>query len=153
MLVLIFPKPAEDHLTRGRLQNTGNRDVRGLADQPACVIDNNHRTVVEICDALVVFLSFLQNEYTHGLTRQHDRFERVCELVDIKDLNTAKLRDLIKVKVVGNYHRVKLLAQFDQLQIDFLHGGKIGLDDLNIELAVVSETLKHIQPATTALAL
>src|SRR5262245_9920001 len=48
--------PSEDHFARSGLQHAGNRDVRVLPNQTPRVINHDHGPVVEIGDALVIFL-------------------------------------------------------------------------------------------------
>ncbi len=62
------------------------RDFDGAADHLAGVIDHDHGAVVEIADALVVFLAFFQDEHGHALAGQHDRLERVGKVVDVEHL-------------------------------------------------------------------
>src|SRR5205823_11388044 len=65
----IFPQAAEYHLACSRLKDARDRDVGRLSDQSPGVVDDYHRAVVEIGDALVVFLAFLEDEYPHRLAR------------------------------------------------------------------------------------
>ena len=48
------------------------------------IFDNNHCAVVQIADALVVFLAAGDNLDTHALARQHHRFDGAGELVDVE---------------------------------------------------------------------
>src|SRR6185503_17106417 len=57
-----FPETAEDHLAGSCLQHTRHCDVGILTDQTACIINHHHRAIVEIGHALIVFLTFLQDE-------------------------------------------------------------------------------------------
>ena len=93
---------AEDHLAGGGLQHRRHRDVDVLADHLARVVDDHHGAVVEISDALVVFLAFFQDEDLHDLAGQHDGLERIRQLIDVQHLDALQLRDLIQVEVVGD---------------------------------------------------
>src|SRR6185369_6833604 len=68
----------KDHLAGSGLQDRCDRDVNGLADHLAGIVDYNHGPIIEVGDALVVLLAFLQDENPHDLARQHDGLERVC---------------------------------------------------------------------------
>src|SRR2546428_57052 len=57
-----FDVASEDHLPRRRLQHAGDDDVDRLADHLARVVHHHHRAIVEIGDALVVLLAFLEDE-------------------------------------------------------------------------------------------
>src|SRR5688500_2715505 len=148
-----FPETTKDHLAGCCLQHARDCDIGVLTDQPARIIDNHHRSVVEISDALIVFLPFLEDEYSHRLARQHDRPERVCQLVNVEHAHAAQLGHLVKVKIVRNDYCIELFAQFDQLQVDFAHRREVGLNDLYVERAVVLEAVEHIETSSPALTL
>ena len=57
-LFSIFPEPAKDHFARSRLQDAGDRDIGGFADLFTVIINDNHRSVIEIRNTLIVFLAF-----------------------------------------------------------------------------------------------
>src|SRR5580693_1278139 len=124
---------AEDHLSSGGLQHRCDRDVDGLADHFPCIVHHHHGAVIEIGHALVVFLTFLQDEYLHDLAGQHDRLERVRELVDVQHLDSLKLRHLVQVEVVGDDLALVNLSQFDQLEIDFADGREIIFHNLDLQ--------------------
>src|SRR5882724_9087444 len=50
-----FPKAPEDHLAGSCLEHTGYGNVGVLANQPACVIHHDHRAIVKVSNALIVF--------------------------------------------------------------------------------------------------
>src|SRR6202042_550419 len=70
---------AEYHFAGSRLQNGSDRYVDGLADHLARIVDYHHGSVVEIGDALVVFLAFLEDEDAHDFAGQHDGLQRIGE--------------------------------------------------------------------------
>src|SRR5438128_237622 len=63
----IFEQPAKDHLARRRLEHARHRDVGCLAYEATGVVNDHHRTVIEIRDALIVFLAFFEDKDTHDL--------------------------------------------------------------------------------------
>ena len=54
-----FDIATKNHLARGRLQHARNGDVGILANQSACVVDNDHRAIVEAADTLALLLLVL----------------------------------------------------------------------------------------------
>src|SRR4051812_20647745 len=56
LVMLLFPEAAEDHLTGSCLQHAGHGNVRSFPDQPASIIHHDHRSVIKIRHALIVFL-------------------------------------------------------------------------------------------------
>src|SRR6185369_8039148 len=91
IILVLFPKTAKDHLPGSRLQNARHRDVRRFSYETAGIVHNDHCSVVEIGDTLVVFFAFFKDEHAHGFTWKNHRFESICKLVDVKDRNTPKL--------------------------------------------------------------
>src|SRR4030095_5407321 len=59
--------PPEDHLARSRLQYARDDNIDRLANGLSRVVDDDHRPVVQVRDALVVFLAFLQDKDLHQL--------------------------------------------------------------------------------------
>ena len=96
---------------------------------------------------MIEFLTFLQDEDLHALTRQIDRFEGVGKLVNIEHLNSAKLSHLIQIEVVGNDLCFKLHRQFDQFHIDFANCRIVIFDKLNRDSGHLLDLLQNIQAA------
>ena len=147
-----FLVPAKDHLSRRRLQHAGDGRLDGLADHLARVVDDHHRTVVQISNTLIEFLSFFQDEYLHGFARQVHRLERIRKLVDIQYLHTAELRNFVQVEIVGDNLRVQLFGQLDELHIDFANRREIVFDKLHCDPSHFLDPLKNIEPAPAAVA-
>src|SRR4029077_5470211 len=93
----------------------------------------HHSTVIKVGHALVVFLTFLQNENAHGLAGEHDRLQRIGEFIDVQDFDALQLRDFIQIEIVGDDLALVQLGQFDKLEVDFADGGEIVFDDLNLQ--------------------
>ena len=93
-------------------------EIDRLRDQPTGVVYNDHRPVVQVGYALVVFFTLFQDEDAHGFARQNDRLEGIRELIDIEDFDAVELCNLVQVEVVGDYFAFVQLAEFDQLHVD-----------------------------------
>src|SRR5581483_1091851 len=76
---------AKDHFAGGGLMDGGHDHVHGLVDQPPSAIDDDHRSVFEISDALVGFLSLPEDEHAHGFARKHGGTQSVGEFVDVEN--------------------------------------------------------------------
>src|SRR5690348_1092748 len=76
-LLTLVIEAAEDHFARGRLMHRSDDDVHCFVDHFARAVHDDHRAVIKVRHALVVFLSLAQNEYAHRLARQHDGLECV----------------------------------------------------------------------------
>src|SRR5207244_2240617 len=55
--------PAKDHLAGSCLQHARHGRLDGFSDHFARIVHHDHRTVVKVCDTLIEFFSFFQNEY------------------------------------------------------------------------------------------
>ena len=128
----VLPEAAEDHLAGGRLQDARYGDVGVLADHAARVFHHDHRPVIEVGDALVVLLALLQDEDAHRLAGQHDGLEGVRQFVDVQDLYAVELRHLVEIEVVRDDDAVETLREFEQLEVNLLHGGDVRVHDLYV---------------------
>src|SRR5262245_26607783 len=135
---------AEDHRARGRLQHARDVDLDGLAQGLLALVDYNHRAVVEVADDLARLLAFLENEHAHHLSRQHHGLQGLGELVDVQDRHATKLGDLVEVEVVRHDLAAHLAGQLDQLEVDLLDVGEIGLDDLHVDVPHLLDLLKDV---------
>src|SRR5208282_2056546 len=143
---------AKDHLAGGGLQHRSHRNVDGLADHLARVIDDHHGAVIEIGDALVVFFAFLQDEYPHHFAWQNDRLERVGQFVDIEHGYALELGDFVEVEVVGDDLAFIELGQFNELHIDFANTGEVVFHNLDLDGSSFLETLQNVEAAASAIA-
>ena len=123
------------------------------SDHLACVVDDDHRAVIEIGDALVVFLPFLEDEDLHDLARQDDRLQRVRQLVDVQHFDAAKLRDLVQIEVVRDDLALKRARQLDQLQVDFAHVREVHVGDRDVHARHLLDLLQDVEAAAAAIAL
>ena len=71
--------------------------------------------------------------YSLPSLRMHDRFQRVRQLVDVEDIHTAQLRDLVQIEVVGNDLALERATELDQLQIHLTHVGEVDVGDHDVD--------------------
>src|SRR5665213_2671131 len=144
---------AEDHLAGGGLQHAGHGDIDGFRDHLTRVIHYHHGAVVQIRDALVIFLALFENEYPHQLAGEHHRLQGVRQFIDVQHFDAMQLRDLVQVEIVGhNLARVDL-GQLNQLHIDFANVREVFFDDLDGQLRHFLDTLQDVETAPPAVAL
>ena len=84
---------------------------------------------------------------------QVNGLQRVGELVDIEDLDAAKLRDLVQIEIVRDDLRFEFLGEFDQLHIHFANRRIVVLDELHSDPGHFLNSLKNIQTAAPTIAL
>src|SRR5437870_1702672 len=75
---------SEDHPPADRLENThhGHRELG--ADVPRAILDDDHRAVLEVADALGLLLSFLDHPNGDLFTGQDDRTHGLREVVHVQ---------------------------------------------------------------------
>src|SRR3954471_21427973 len=66
-------EPGEDHLAAGRLQDARDLGLHELSDVVACALDDDHRAVVQVADALLGLLALADHLHPEGLAGQHRR--------------------------------------------------------------------------------
>ena len=143
----------EDHFSGGGLQHAGDRDVDGFRDHALGIVDHHHGTVIQVSHALVVLLAFLQNKHAHGLARQHNRLQRVRQLIDIQNLDAMQLCDFIQIEVVGDDLAIVDLGQLDQLHVHLANVGKVIFHNLHVEVRHFLDTLQDVEASPAAIAL
>ena len=85
-----FVVAAEDHFAGRGLVDGGDGDVHGLVNELVRAVRDDHGAVIEICDALIVFFAFAQDENAHDLAREDDGLERVGKLIDVENLDALQ---------------------------------------------------------------
>src|SRR5206468_11177788 len=125
-------------------------DINRLADELPGVVHDHHRAVVEIGDTLVVLLAFFQDEHLHDLAGQHDGLERVGQLVDIEDVHTSKLGDLVQIEVVGDDSPLQRPREIDELEVHFTNVGKVHIGDDHRDARHLLNPLQNVEAAAPA---
>ena len=70
----------------------GDGELDILVKKLPAPFDDDHRAVLEIANALPRFVAGLDQPDDHLFAGQHDGLQRRCQIVDIDDIDTAKLR-------------------------------------------------------------
>ena len=100
------------------MQNAGNDDIDIAADTTPGIVDHDHRSVIQISDALPRLLAFLQHEDPDRFTGKNDRTQGIAQFIDIQDPDTLQFSHLIEVEIVGDDAPADFFGQHDQLGID-----------------------------------
>ena len=79
---------AKDHAPRGGLKDARHQYLQVLADVLASSVNDDHRAVLEVADALAKLFPVFDNVYEHFFTREYDGFDGVGKLVDVQDGDT-----------------------------------------------------------------
>jgi hypothetical protein len=129
--VVEFP---EDHLAGSGLQDAGHGNVYGPGNLPFGVIYNDHGSIVQVGYALIVFFPFLQDEYSHRFSRQNNGLHRVCQFINIQDLDAVYLGDLVQIEVVRHDAAPVGFRKLDQLEVHVSGVRRIIFDQLNLNM-------------------
>src|SRR5205809_393406 len=87
--------PAEDHSAGRRLQDAGHGYYHFLAYRGASLLDHHHGAVFEVADSLTDLVARLDDANVHVLARQRHRLEGVGQLIQVDDLDSLQLGDLV----------------------------------------------------------
>src|SRR2546423_2342582 len=143
-------RSGEDHPPGSGVQDGGHDHPDRLVHVAAPILDHDHGAVIEVRDSLVLLLAFLDHLDVHLLAGNHDRFERVREVVQVEDAHTFELRDAVQVVVVRHDGGVPLRRQLGQLHVDFGDLGNILVDELDVDERLLLQQVEHLQPAPSA---
>ena len=143
----------EYHAPSRRLQDRRHRNGHGRTDVFLTIFDDDHRAVIEIGHALVLFLAGLDDEDVHVFPRDAGRFQGIGQVVDIEDGHALEGSDLIQIIVVGDDFGIDLAAQADELGIDALDVIEIIVDDADFDVIIFLHLLQDIQAAAALIAL
>src|SRR5262249_52679922 len=140
----------EDHATRDGLEHAGDGDLNGLAYVGFATLDDDHRAVVEVADALAQFFALLHDLDRHLLARQEDGLDGVGQLVDVEHLDTLQLGDAVEVEIVGDDGGMPLAGELDQLGVHLGDVLGVGVGDLDLDHWLLLQALEDVQAAATA---
>jgi hypothetical protein len=102
---------AEDHTAGAGLQDAGDKGADVFADVLAAALDDDHRAVLEVADALARLLARLDDANFERFSRHKDGLEGVAQLVEVDDADVVELGDLVEVVVVGDDFAFEVLRE------------------------------------------
>ena len=135
---------SEDHFSGAGLNDTGDSDLDFLVQMSAPLLDDNHRAVLEIADTLARGFAGLDEADGHPFAGQYDGFQGVGQIIEIDDVDAAKIRDLVQVEIVGQDASVHFGGEVHKLGIDivaFFAGSAGGVVERDFEPLVSLEAL------------
>ncbi len=118
----------EDHASGRRLQHRRDLDVGLGADELAAGLDDDHRAVIEIADALIGFLARLGDLEPDDLAREVVGPKRGGRLVEVEDVDSAHAGDLGEVVVDGDERAAGVDGEPHELLVDVRGVGVVGLE-------------------------
>src|SRR6266478_6122313 len=144
---------AKNHLARRRLMHGSHNHVHTLVNHPPPAIHHDHRAVIQIRHALVLFLAFAKNQNTHLLPGHHGGLQRLRELIDVQHREALHRRDFVQVEVIGNDLCSRAPRQLHQFVIHIPGLRKIFLQNPHFHLGHFLNLLQPFESAPSALPL
>ena len=100
-------------------------DVELVADEARAALDDDHRAVVQVADALAGLLALGDDLDPQRVAGQQRRLQRVGQRVDVQDADRLQVRHAVQVEVVGQDGRTARPGQGDQLGVDVARLGRV----------------------------
>src|SRR2546423_4807508 len=142
---------AEDHPATDRLKDAHNGDRELGADVPGAVLDDDHRSVLQITHGLRGLLPFQDHAHRDLLSGQDDRTNGFREIVHVEHGDALKLRHAIEAVIVGHDRHAEALRERDELPVGAVPRG-ILFRQLDLDGLLFLHLREHLQTAATALA-
>ena len=113
------------------------------------VFYDDHRAVVEIAYALVIFFPGFHDEDIHLFSRNKSRLQGICQVINIEDDNALQGGNLVQVVVISHNLGVYFTAQPHQFGVYALDIIKIIIDNAYFYVIIFLHLLENIE-ATAA---
>ena len=147
--------PPEDHPAGAGLQDARDRQAERLAEVVGTLLGDDHRAVIEVADALSLFLAPFEELDRQALAGQDDRLHGVGQVVQVDDLDALQTGDLVEVVVVGDNLAAEMLGQHDQPLVDLADArelGDIAVMDPDLDTGRLLKPVEDVEPAAPAVA-
>jgi len=109
-ILRFFPKPAENHFSRRRLEHTRYGNICVLTDQPARIVDDYHSSVIQISKHLDCIPCPLFKMKTRiASPGRTTGFRAFASSLILSTANTPKLGDFVQIEIVGDDNGIELL--------------------------------------------
>ena len=123
-----------------------------MPHQLACVLDHDHRSVVEERDPLITLAADIADGDAHILPGHQWRPDGIGEVIQVQHLDALQPRHMPKVVIVGNDRAAILAGQDDQLIVDVLCAADVDVDDLDRCHSFLLHFVQHLEPAPALVA-
>lgn len=102
------------------LERACDSDLNRLVDLVPPPFDDDHRSVIEIPNTLIVALSRFDDPYLERFAWKILRSQRCGDLIQIDDLDIMKLSDLVEVKITREQLTIEVFGQQHEFHVDWL---------------------------------
>src|SRR5437762_3900453 len=141
----------EDHPSANGLEDAhhGNGDL--VADRAGTVLDDDHRPVLEVADALTRFLALLDDPHVDLLAGKHHRADRLREVILVEHGDPVQLRDAIQPVIVRDDRDVTRARERDELAVRAV-ARRILVVDLDVDRGFLLHLPQHLEAPAAAFA-
>ena len=115
------------------------------ADPAAAGLDDDHRPIVQIANALAGLLALTDQLDLELLAGQNGRLQRIRQVVDVQHLHVLDLGEPVEVEVGGEDGDAAVLGDLQQLGVDVGHAGHVHLGGGHGHVG--AQVVDHLQPA------
>ena len=144
------PNFGKDNDARAGLEQGLNLGFNMLADEGLGVVDDHHRAIGEITDALSLVLAFADDFQVQGFTGEQNDFEAFGDFMEVHVIDLLQLGNLGEIVVVGVEPGVEVACQADEFGVHFLFLGKIAIVNAHFDVGVALDTIEHFESAAAA---
>src|SRR2546425_418323 len=141
----------EDHSPADGLEDAHHGHGELGTDVPRAVLDDHHRAVLEVADALSLLLSLLDDPNGDLLARQHDRAHGLREIVHVQNGDALELRDAIEPVVVGHDRYAERARERDELRVG-ARARRIVVGELDLDGRFLLHLREHLEAAAATFA-
>src|SRR3990167_1595698 len=146
VLAVFVLDPREYHSSGRGLQHARNGYLYMVSQVPLGFIHDDHSAVVQVPNALILFLSLFNDVDVHRFAGKDHGLERVRKLVQVHYLNVLEAGHFIEVKVVGDDYALQPPRELNELQVGFFYVGEIMVRDFYGDVRyVLLHSLENIE--------
>ena len=92
------------------LERASDSNLNRLVDLVPPPFDDDHRSVIEIPNTLIVALTRFDDPYLERFAWKLLRPQRCGDLIQIDDLDIMKLSDLVEVEITGEQFSIEVFG-------------------------------------------
>src|SRR3990172_9207594 len=118
----LFLQLGKYHPPAGCLQYAGYCNIYILPHMPSGIINYYHSAVLEIANALPLFLSFLKYKDIHNLTGKYSGPHGSCQLIKVQNRYTLQyIQPALAPRPFYRVRRIRYILQLPQHKLGYYH--------------------------------
>src|SRR5262249_26481066 len=122
-------------------------------DKIAAALDNDHRAVIQIGDALSMLFAVFDDLDENLLTRQYDRLHGIRQIVDVQHRHTLQLAYFVQVEVIRDDLTPQHFRQLHKLAVHFRNFVEIPFIDQHFHVKILLDFVQNVESAPASIPL